>query len=171
MRRELFNNTFGSFSCNRPFKGSHDAAHAENETLCKVTSALDIFFSPFPSTVGLFARPPSHVSSQSHESALLPSSPSQMGLDRSGVSDSSGASEEAGNLPRSPGGGLVIKEEPCDIDTVLIKWEMSEERFRDLQESPGSLDMENPCKSSNEYSRHHEVISLFCVCKHGFINH
>ncbi|TNN40142.1 hypothetical protein EYF80_049701 [Liparis tanakae] len=108
-------------------------------------------------SLGLFARPPSHVSSQSHESALLPSSPSQMGLDRSGVSDSSGASEDAGNLPRSPGGGLVIKEEPCDMDTVLIKWEMSEERFRDLQESPGSLDMENPCTSSNEYSRLHSI--------------
>ncbi|XP_074508830.1 uncharacterized protein LOC141778451 [Sebastes fasciatus] len=90
-------------------------------------------------SLGLFARPPSRVSSQSHESAL-PSSPSRMGLDQSCTShspESSGVSEAVRNLPTSPS-SIVIKEEPCDIDTVLIKWEMSEDRFRDYQESTGS---------------------------------
>ncbi|KAF3839545.1 hypothetical protein F7725_018262 [Dissostichus mawsoni] len=98
-------------------------------------------------SVGLFARPPSHVSSQSHESAL-PSSPSRVGLDQSCTSHSSetsGVFDEARNLPTSPS-SLVIKEEPCDIDTVLIKWEMSDERFEEHQESTGSLchDNESP---------------------------
>lgn len=95
-------------------------------------------------SLGLFARPPSHVSSQSHESAL-PSSPSRMGLDQSCTShssESSGVPETARNLPTSPS-SLVIKEEPCDIDTVLIKWEMSEERFGEHQESSGS-----PCQDN-----------------------
>ncbi|XP_029306588.1 serine/threonine-protein kinase BUR1-like isoform X2 [Cottoperca gobio] len=90
-------------------------------------------------SLGLFARPPSHVSSQSHES-VLPSSPSRMVLDQSCAShcsESSGVSEAARNLPTSPS-SLVIKEEPCDIDTVLIKWEMSEERFMEHQENTGS---------------------------------
>lgn len=103
-------------------------------------------------SLGLFARPPSHVSAQSHESAF-PSSPNQMGLDQSCVShssDSSGVSEAARNLPTSPS-SLVIKEEPCDIDTVLIKWEMSEERFAEHQESTGSLypDKESPGIKNN----------------------
>lgn len=95
-------------------------------------------------SLGLFARPPSHVSCQSHESAL-PSSPSRMGLDQSCTShssESSGVPETARNLPTSPS-SLVIKEEPCDIDTVLIKWEMSEERFGEHQESSGS-----PCQDN-----------------------
>ncbi|XP_051261869.1 uncharacterized protein LOC127366709 [Dicentrarchus labrax] len=90
-------------------------------------------------SLGLFARPPSHVSSQSHESAL-PSSPSRIGLEQtctSHSSESSGVSEAARNLPTSPS-SLVVKEEPYDIDTVLIKWEMSEERFGEHQESTGS---------------------------------
>lgn len=109
-------------------------------------------FSASSSTVGLFARPPSHVSSQSHESAL-PSSPSRMGLDQSCTShssESSGGSESARNPPTSPC-SLVVKEEPCDIDTVLIKWEMSEERFGAHQESSGSpcQDKESPSVKSN----------------------
>lgn len=103
-------------------------------------------------SLGLFARPPSHVSSQSHESAL-PSSPSRMGLDQSCTShssESSGGSEAARNPPTSPS-SLVVKEEPCDIDTVLIKWEMSEERFGEHQESTGSpcQDKESPSVKSN----------------------
>ncbi|KAM8734281.1 uncharacterized protein AB9X84_023128 [Acanthopagrus schlegelii] len=86
-------------------------------------------------SLGLFARPPSHVSCQSQESAL-PSSPSRMGLDQSFTSHSSVSScvsEATRNLPTSPS-SLVIKEEPCDVDTVLIKWEMSEERLGEHQE-------------------------------------
>lgn len=93
-------------------------------------------------SLGLFARPSSHVSSQSHESAL-PSSPSRLGLDQSCTShssESSGLSEAARNLPTSPS-SLTIKEEPCDIDTVLIKWEMSEDRLGEHQESESS-----PCQ-------------------------
>ncbi|XP_044214460.1 uncharacterized protein LOC122986966 isoform X1 [Thunnus albacares] len=87
-------------------------------------------------SLGLFARPHSHVSSQSQESAL-PSSPSRMGLDQtctSHSSETSGVSEVVRNLPKSPS-SIVVKEEPCDVDTVLIKWEMSEERFGEHQES------------------------------------
>ncbi|XP_034385126.1 uncharacterized protein LOC117728354 [Cyclopterus lumpus] len=122
-------------------------------------------------SVGLFARPPSHASSQSHESALR-SSPSRMGLDRSGIShcsDSSGASEEARNLPMSPS-SLVIKEEPCDIDTVLIKWEMSEERFRELQESPGSpcQDFENPGAEKNMENMEGTLKEIPCADPSGY---
>ncbi|XP_030606002.1 uncharacterized protein LOC115794566 isoform X2 [Archocentrus centrarchus] len=76
-------------------------------------------------SLGLFARPPSHVSSHSHESAL-PSSPSRMLLDQSCTSRSSEVSavtEAARNMPTPPS-SLVVKEEPCDVDAVLIKWEM-----------------------------------------------
>ncbi|XP_070691946.1 uncharacterized protein [Pempheris klunzingeri] len=100
-------------------------------------------------SLGLFARPPSHVSSQSHESAP-PSSPSRMGLDQTSTShssDSPGVSEAARNLPTSPS-SLVIKEEPCDIDTVLIKWEMSEERFGEHQESTSS-----PCQDKESLEK------------------
>ncbi|XP_039972660.1 uncharacterized protein LOC120783629 isoform X2 [Xiphias gladius] len=96
----------------------------------------------------LFARPPSHVSSQSHESAP-PLSPSRMYLDQtctSHSSETSGVSEAARNLPASPS-SLVVKEEPCDIDTVLIKWEMSEERFGEHRESTGS-----PCRDKERPS-------------------
>ncbi|XP_038566625.1 uncharacterized protein LOC119897120 [Micropterus salmoides] len=94
---------------------------------------------------GLFARPPSHVSSQSQES-ILPSSPRRMGLDQtctSHSSESSGISEAASNLPKSPS-SFVVKEEPCD--TVLIKWEKSEERFGEHQENTSSpcQDRESP---------------------------
>lgn len=76
-----------------------------------------------------------------------------MGLDQtstSHASESSGASEAARNLPTSPS-GLVVKEEPCDIDTVMIKWEMSEERFEEHQESTASpcQDKEGPSVKSN----------------------
>ncbi|XP_040899355.1 uncharacterized protein LOC121185374 isoform X2 [Toxotes jaculatrix] len=96
----------------------------------------------------LFARPPSHVSSQSQES-VLPSSPSRMCLDQtcaSHSSETSGVSEAARNLPTSPS-SLVVKEEPCDIDAVLIKWEMSEERFGEHQESTCS-----PCQDKESLS-------------------
>ncbi|KAF3692288.1 hypothetical protein EXN66_Car007964 [Channa argus] len=90
-------------------------------------------------SLGVFARPPSHVSSQSHESAF-PSSPSRVGLDQTCTSHSSEASGVSRNFPRSPS-SLVVKEEPCDTDAVTIKWEMSEERFGENQESRGS-----PCQ-------------------------
>ncbi|XP_019962393.2 uncharacterized protein [Paralichthys olivaceus] len=90
-------------------------------------------------SVGLFGRPPSLISSQSPESAPL-SSPSRMCLEQACASlssETSGVSDAARLLPSSPS-SLVVKEEPCDIDAVLIKWEMSEERFGECQESTGS---------------------------------
>ncbi|XP_028280567.1 uncharacterized protein LOC114448079 [Parambassis ranga] len=99
-------------------------------------------------SLGLFARPPSHVSSQSHESALL-SSPSRLGLDQTGTSHSSeasGVTEAARNMAPSPS-SLVVKEEPCDVDAVLIKWEMCEDRLMERQESAASpsQDQQSPC--------------------------
>ncbi|XP_029360641.1 uncharacterized protein LOC115045209 [Echeneis naucrates] len=107
-------------------------------------------------SLDLFARSPSHVSSQSHESAI-PSSPSKLCLDQactSHSSETSGGSETARNLPPSPS-SLVVKEEPCDIDTVLIKWEMSEERIREQQESTDSphLDRESPGVKKKQENR------------------
>ncbi|KAG7475673.1 hypothetical protein JOB18_035500 [Solea senegalensis] len=97
-------------------------------------------------SLGLFARPPSHASSESHDSAP-PSFPGRMCLEQACASQSSsetsgvtsGVSEQARqHLPSSPS-SLVVKEEPCDVDAVLIKWEMSEESFREHQDSTGSL--------------------------------
>lgn len=71
------------------------------------------------------------MSSQSHESALLLSSPSGLGLDQtctSRSSEASGVPEAARTAAPSPSSSLVVKEEPCDVDAVLIKWEMCEER-------------------------------------------
>lgn len=93
-------------------------------------------------SLDLFTRPPSHVSTQSHESAL-PSSPSRVGMDQSSTchsSESSGVSETARNLPSSPS-SLVIKQEPSDMDAVLVKCEMKEEGFGPQQESTRS-----PCQ-------------------------
>ncbi|XP_060937104.1 uncharacterized protein LOC133014016 [Limanda limanda] len=90
-------------------------------------------------SLGLFARPLSHVSSQSPESAPL-SSPGRLCLEQACASlssETSGVSEAARLLP-SPPSSLVVKEEPCDIDAVLIKMEMSEDRFGECQESTGS---------------------------------
>ncbi|XP_060905905.1 uncharacterized protein LOC132983565 [Labrus mixtus] len=104
-------------------------------------------------SLGLFARPASHVSSQSHESALL-SSPSGTGPDQTCTSHSSespGVSDAGRNLPTSPSSsGLVIKEEPCDIDTVLIKWEMNEERIMDGGETTSSLCQEKESPSAKK---------------------
>ncbi|XP_034554468.1 uncharacterized protein LOC117823392 [Notolabrus celidotus] len=99
-------------------------------------------------SLGLFTRPPSHVSSQSHESAL-PSSPSRLGLDQTCTphsSESSGVSDAARNQTTSPSSSVVVKEEPCEIDTVFIKWEMSEERITEAPESTSGLcpDKESP---------------------------
>ncbi|XP_071763281.1 uncharacterized protein LOC139917944 [Centroberyx gerrardi] len=113
-------------------------------------------------SLGLFARPPSHFSSQSHESAP-PSSPSRTGLDRTCTSHSSevsGVSEGTRNLPASPG-NLIVKEEPCDIDTVLIKWEMSEQRFEDCQESAGAPCQDEPSPSVKRRLENRERIKKF----------
>ncbi|KAM8869248.1 uncharacterized protein AB9W97_016694 isoform 2-T2 [Spinachia spinachia] len=91
----------------------------------------------------LFANPSSHVSPEIHPSAP-PSSRAR--TDRPCISlssNSSDASEAVGTLPMSPG-SFVIKEEPCDIDPVLIKLEMSEERFEELHESAG-----HPCQDND----------------------
>ncbi|XP_076006548.1 uncharacterized protein LOC143000936 isoform X2 [Genypterus blacodes] len=110
---------------------------------------------------GLFARPPSQVSSQSHESAL-PSSPSRLGLDQtcaSHSSEASGASEAVRNLPSSPG-GLVVKEEPCDVDTVMIKWEMNEERCSERQENSGGPCQEEESPSVKRNMENRETTSM-----------
>lgn len=101
-----------------------------------------------PSTVGLFARLPS-----SQPKPVPSSSPTTVCLDQTCTShslDTSDMSEAARNLPTSPS-SLVVKEEPCDMDTVLIKWEMSEERIGEHQGSTGSLgqDEETPGLKSN----------------------
>ncbi|XP_034030128.1 uncharacterized protein LOC117513974 [Thalassophryne amazonica] len=108
-------------------------------------------------TLGLFGRPPSQVSSQSHES-VLPSSPSRMGLEQtcmSHSSEASGVSEATRNLPTSPS-SLMVKEEPRDHEKVLIKWEMNEESFKLRQESEDCYDKESSTvtsKPENEAKR------------------
>lgn len=117
--------------------------------------------------MGLLARPPSHMSCQSHES-VLPSSPSRMGLDHtctSRSSETSGVSERARNLTTSPS-SLVVKEEPYDIDTVMIKWEMSEKRFgEELRDRP-CQDNEGPSAKSNVLPLftfvHYSSLPIFC---------
>ncbi|XP_047453894.1 uncharacterized protein LOC125015893 [Mugil cephalus] len=114
-------------------QGGFEPGGTDNELMASGQQECEMSIS-----LGLFARPASHLSSQSHESAL-PSSPSRMGLDQtSSTSRSSEAScvtEAARNMPTSPS-GLVVKEEPCDVD--LIKWEMSEERAAEHQDSGSS---------------------------------
>ncbi|XP_068180627.1 uncharacterized protein [Antennarius striatus] len=107
-------------------------------------------------SLGLFARPPSHVSTQSHESAL-PSSPSRVGLEQSCTShssESSAISEAARNLPMSPS-SFIVKEEPCDMETFFIKWEMSEEGFQEQTESTRSpyQGQETPCERRRQEDR------------------
>ncbi|KAM4600863.1 uncharacterized protein ACJ7VT_020742 isoform 2-T2 [Polymixia lowei] len=96
----------------------------------------------------LFARPPSRVSSQSHKSAP-PLSPNTTGLEQtftSASSEASGVSDGTRNLSTSPS-SLTVKEEPSDIDTVLIKWEMSEQSFSEHPASIGTSceDNDSPC--------------------------
>lgn len=76
-----------------------------------------------------------------------------MGPDQSGTphsSESSSVSEATMNLPTSPS-SLVVKEEPCDMATVFIKWEMSEEGLGEHQESVGApcQERESPSEKSN----------------------
>lgn len=87
-------------------------------------------------TVGLFGRPPSQISSQSHESAP-PSSPSRTCLDQTcttSCSESSGVLLSAKDHTLSPN-NLVVKEEPRDIDAVPVKSELTDDRFKEHQES------------------------------------
>lgn len=102
-------------------------------------------------TVTLFTT---HSSSQSHESSL-PMSPSRLGSDQGGTpgsSESSSFSEATRNLPISPS-SLVVKEEPCDMATVFIKWEMSEEGLGEAQESTVTShpDKESPGEKGNDF--------------------
>ncbi|KAM4735576.1 uncharacterized protein FYW61_006028 [Anableps anableps] len=98
-------------------------------------------------SLGVYPRPSSHFPSQYHES-ILPSPPSCLGLNStctSRSSEASGVTEGARNLPTSPS-SLVVKEEPCDVDAVLIEWELSEERAAEAQQraaSPGP-DQQSP---------------------------
>lgn len=94
-------------------------------------------------SLGLSARPSSHVSTQSHESTLR-FSPIGLGLDQSSTvhsSECSGVSDAARNLPTSPS-SIVVKEEPCDTDTVFIKWGMTEERISEGPERRNHLGQE-----------------------------
>lgn len=81
-------------------------------------------------------------------------SPSRLGSDQGGTpgsSESSSFSEATRNLPISPS-DLVVKEEPCDMATVFIKWEMSEEGLGEAQESTvTSPDKESPGEKGNDF--------------------
>ncbi|XP_061770963.1 uncharacterized protein LOC133561592 [Nerophis ophidion] len=91
-------------------------------------------------SLGLFASPPSVR--QEAPGGLPLSSISRPGPGPGpdpGSADPSGTLEVSGKSPSPSSSGLAVKEEPCDIDAVLIKWEMSEERFREQQERDGSL--------------------------------
>lgn len=83
-----------------------------------------------------FARPPSHVSTQSLESAPS-SSPNRLVLEQSHVSDHLGVHDSACTLP-SPL-NVVIKEEPCDVDAIFIKWEMTDQRLDHQEATDGAL--------------------------------
>ncbi|XP_017293408.1 uncharacterized protein LOC108248877 [Kryptolebias marmoratus] len=127
-------------------QGGFDPGSADSEMTAEPPEECEMMLS-----LGVFARPPSHVSSQSHES-VLPSSPSRLGLDptcTSRSSEVSGVTDAARILPPSPS-SLVVKEEPCDIDTVLIQWEMSEERAADLAETSGSPSQDKPSRSGKQ---------------------
>ncbi|KAK5620359.1 hypothetical protein CRENBAI_025147 [Crenichthys baileyi] len=90
-------------------------------------------------SLSVYAQPSSHFPSQYHGS-ILRSSPSCLGLNSSCTpcsSEASGVTEDSRNLPTSPS-SLVVKEEPSDVDAVLIEWELSEERAADAQEQAGS---------------------------------
>ncbi|XP_021164071.2 uncharacterized protein LOC105939766 isoform X2 [Fundulus heteroclitus] len=100
-------------------------------------------------SLGVYAPPASLFSSRYQES-ILPSSPSCLGVTStctSRSSEASGLTEAARNLPTSPS-SLVVKEEPCDVDAVLIEWELSEERAAESEERAGS-----PCP--NEQNPEH----------------
>ncbi|KAM4568642.1 uncharacterized protein V3H82_012759 isoform 2-T2 [Fundulus diaphanus] len=100
-------------------------------------------------SLGVYAPPASLFSSRYQES-ILPSSPSCLGVTStctSRSSEASGVTEAARNLPTSPS-SLVVKEEPCDVDAVLIEWELSEERAAESEERAGS-----PCP--NEQNPEH----------------
>nr|XP_057910057.1 uncharacterized protein LOC131105685 [Doryrhamphus excisus] len=91
-------------------------------------------------SLGLFANPPSHVPPLSQEaSASLPFAPVSRLVPELDSADPSGVSEDSRKSPSASSSGVAVKEEPCDIDSVLIKWEMSEERFREHQERDSGL--------------------------------
>ncbi|CAN9514182.1 unnamed protein product [Ophioblennius macclurei] len=93
----------GEPACGNPACGDPDSAGGQQD--CEMRISL-----------GLFGSPPSLVSPHSLGSTL-PSSPGRLVLDQS--SDASRGADICGS---------VVKEEACDLDAVLIKWEMSEER-------------------------------------------
>ncbi|XP_029959482.1 uncharacterized protein LOC115397360 [Salarias fasciatus] len=106
----------GDPACGDPACGDQDAAAARQD--CEMRISL-----------GLFGSPPSLVSPHSLESAA-PSPPGRPVLDRS--SEASGAS----GAPDAC--GAAVKEESCELDAVLIKWEMSEDGAAGGR-SPGSV--------------------------------
>ncbi|XP_038137068.1 uncharacterized protein LOC119780900 [Cyprinodon tularosa] len=103
-------------------------------------------------SLGIYARPSSHFPSHYNES-IVPSSPSCLGMNStctSGSSETSGIAEALRNQPPTPS-SLAVKEEPCDVDAVLIEWELSEERAAEALEQAGapcpneqSPDIDNP---------------------------
>ncbi|XP_061918330.1 uncharacterized protein LOC133659716 isoform X1 [Entelurus aequoreus] len=86
-------------------------------------------------SLGLFASP----SVRQEAPAALPLPPISRAGPHPDSADPSGTFEASGKSPSPSSSGLAVKEEPCDIDAVLIKWEMSEERFREQQERDGGL--------------------------------
>lgn len=100
-------------------------------------------------SLGVYA-PPSHFPSQYHES-ILPSPPSCLGMNSATMSSaSSGVTEVGRNLLTSPS-SLAVKEEPCDVEAVLIQWELSEEKAAGAQERVGSPrpDLQSPDVKQN----------------------
>ncbi|KAM9807122.1 uncharacterized protein LOC133160638 [Syngnathus typhle] len=74
-------------------------------------------------SLGLFDSPQSHI-----PSLTLPSPPSSQ-------------MHQGGTLEA---GSVAVKEEPCNVDAVLVKWELSEERLREQPEptAPSCWDAE-----------------------------
>lgn len=84
------------------------------------------------------------ISVQSRESCL-PASPSRRALRQRGTSCSSDA---AGNVPTSPSSSAV-KEEPCDVDEVLILWETSQQEAELPQEDGDTQENKTPAENRN----------------------
>ncbi|XP_028327480.1 uncharacterized protein LOC114478550 isoform X2 [Gouania willdenowi] len=93
-------------------------------------------------TLGLYAEPPAHVSPPDMESALHPSQSRRMEKETSHAFAPSGMSCDR-NVPPSAGAPLVVKEEPHDINSVLIKWEMNEDGAQVPPESTHSASVAN----------------------------
>ncbi|XP_056142977.1 uncharacterized protein LOC130118557 [Lampris incognitus] len=105
------------------FGSSSNDNHITTEQECEMGISL-----------GFLARPPSQIS-QSHMPAPS-SSPPNSGTEQTCTSHSSQTSVVSNStINCAPSPKRMVKEEPCDIDSVLINWEVSEQRFEDHPES------------------------------------